>query len=49
MNFNEYINVIENVNSDIFIFILMFLMEKKPFTNKSIELFVKEKKIMKKK
>ena len=44
MNFNEYINVIENVNSDIFIFILMFLMEKKPFTNKSIELFVKEKK-----
>ena len=43
MNFNEY-NVIENINSDIFIFILMFLMEKKPFTNKSIELFVKEKK-----
>ncbi len=23
MNFNEYINVIENVNSDIFIFILI--------------------------
>ena len=44
LNFNEYINVIENVNSDIFIFILMFLMEKRPFTNKSIELFIKEKK-----
>ena len=44
MNYNEYIYVIENVNSDIFIFILMFLMEKRPFTNKSIELFVKEKK-----
>ena len=44
MNFSEYINVIENVNSDIFIFILMFLMEKRPFTNKSIELFVKDKK-----
>ena len=44
MNYNEYINVIENVNSDIFIFILMFLMEKRPFTNKSIELFVKDKK-----
>ena len=44
LNYNEYINVIENVNSDIFIFILMFLMEKRPFTNQSIELFVKEKK-----
>jgi len=38
MNFEEYINVIKNVNSDIFILLLMFLLEKKPFSNYSIEL-----------
>ena len=27
----EFINIVENVNSDIFIFILMFLLEKRPF------------------
>ena len=38
MNFEEYINVIKNVNSDIFILLLMFLLENKPFSNYSIEL-----------
>ena len=38
MNFEEYINVIKNVNSDIFILLLMFLLEKKPFSNYSIQL-----------
>ena len=38
MNFEEYINVIKNVNSYIFILLLMFLLEKKPFSNYSIEL-----------
>ncbi len=41
MNFEEYINVVKNVNSDIFILILMFLLEKKPFSNQSIQLFAK--------
>ena len=39
MNFQEYINVIKNVNSDIFILLLMFLLEKKPFSSYSIQLY----------
>ena len=38
MNFDQYINIIKNVNSDIFILLLMFLLEKKPFSNSSIQL-----------
>jgi len=38
MNFEEYINVVKNVNSDIFILLLMFLLEKKPFSNYSIQM-----------
>ena len=38
MNFDEYINTIKNVNSDIFILLLMFLLEKKPFSSYSIQL-----------
>ncbi len=38
MNFEEYINVVKNANSDIFILLLMFLLEKKPFSNYSIQL-----------
>jgi len=39
MNFEEYLNVIKNVNSDIFILLLMFLLEKKPFSSYSIQLY----------
>ena len=39
MNFEEYTNVVKNVNSDIFILILMFLLEKKPFSSYSIQLY----------
>ena len=39
MNFEEYINVVKNVNSDIFILILMFLLEKKPFSSYSIQVY----------
>ena len=39
MNFEEYTNVIKNVNSDIFILILMFLLEKKPFTSATIKIY----------
>ena len=38
MDFEQYINIIKNVNSDIFILLLMFLLEKKPFSNYSIQL-----------
>ena len=39
MTFEEYINVIKYVNSDIFILILMFLLEKKPFSSAVIKLY----------
>ena len=39
MNFEEYIKVVKNVNSDIFILILMFLLEKKPFSSYSIQIY----------
>ena len=39
MNFEEYINTIKHVNSDIFILLLMFLLEKRPFSNYSIQLY----------
>ena len=39
MTFEEYINVIKYVNSDIFILILMFLLEKKPFSSTVIKLY----------
>ena len=39
MNFLEYTNVIKNVNSDIFILLLMFLLEKKPFSSYSIQVY----------
>ncbi len=39
MNFEEYTNVVKNVNSDIFILILMFLLEKKPFSSATIKIY----------
>ena len=39
MNFEEYTNVVKNVNSDIFILILMFLLEKKPFSNATMKIY----------
>ena len=38
INFDEFTNIIKNINSDIFILLLMFLLEKKPFSNYSIQL-----------
>ena len=40
---DEFINVVENVNSDIFIFILMFLLEKRPFSDETIKVFIQNK------
>ena len=39
MNFEEYTNVVKNVNSDIFILILMFLLEKKPFSSATLKIY----------
>ena len=39
MNFEEYTNIVKNVNSDIFILILMFLLEKKPFSSATIKIY----------
>ena len=39
MTFEEYTNVVKNVNSDIFILILMFLLEKKPFSSATIKIY----------
>jgi Ca2+-binding EF-hand superfamily protein len=39
INFEEYTNVVKNINSDIFILILMFLLEKKPFSRSTIKIY----------
>ena len=39
IDYTEYLQVIKNVNSDIFILILMFLLEKKPFSNATIKIY----------
>ena len=37
LNESEFIKIVEDVNSDIFLYILIFLLEKRPFNNKTIE------------
>ena len=37
LNEKEFIKIVEDVNSDIFLYILIFLLEKRPFNNKTIE------------
>lgn len=39
LNESNFLDVIENVSSDIFLFILIFLFDKKPFSNNSIKEF----------
>ena len=39
MDYEQYLQVIKNVNSDIFILILMFLLEKKPFSSHTIKIY----------
>jgi hypothetical protein len=39
MDYDQYFQVIKNVNSDIFILILMFLLEKKPFSSATIKIY----------
>ena len=44
INQKEFIHIIEHINSDIFLFILIFLLEKRPFNEKTIELLENIKK-----
>ena len=39
LNQDDFFYVIDNVNSDIFMFILMFLLEKRPFNNQTIAIY----------
>ena len=45
LSFEEYISLIEKINSDIFILILTFLLEKSPITKDTIKLFVLNEKL----
>ena len=44
MDINAFINTIENVSSDIFLFILIFLLECRPFSKKTLDEFNKSSK-----
>ena len=46
LNFEEYINVVENKSSDIFLFILIFLLEKRPFNSETVKVYKKDKKLL---
>ena len=40
LEFKDFQYIIENINSDIYLMIYLFLLENKPFTNKNIETYV---------
>ena len=42
INYKQFINVIDNVSSDVYLLILLFLYENKPFNNEIIEIYEKE-------
>jgi Ca2+-binding EF-hand superfamily protein len=37
LDYNAFLKVVENVSSDIFLYILIFLLEKRPFSKKALE------------
>ena len=45
IDFNDFLNIIENKSSDIFIFLLMFLLEKRPFSDETFFVYISEKNI----
>ena len=44
MDYKTFKYVIENINSDIYLMILLFLLENKPFTNENVEQYIHKKK-----
>ena len=39
ITYNEFVDIIKNKNSDIFIFLLIFILERKPFSKEIIEIY----------
>ena len=46
INYIQFLNILEDKSSDIYIYILLFLLEKKPFTKTSISEYSKQKNIV---
>ena len=44
MDFDNFKNIIENKNSDIYLLILLFILENKPFTKKNLDSYIKNSK-----
>lgn len=44
LDYHGYLKVIENISSDIFLFILIFLLEKKPFSKKALQAYEGQRK-----
>ena len=42
ISYNEFVDIIKNKTSDIFIFLLVFILERKPFTKEIIDLYKDE-------
>jgi tRNA A-37 threonylcarbamoyl transferase component Bud32 len=43
INYEQFVSIIENINSDIYIFILVFILEKRPFSNQGLVAYEKTK------
>ena len=39
ISYNEFVDIIKNKNSDIFIFLLLFILERKPFSKEIIDIY----------
>ena len=42
ITYNDFVDIIKNKNSDIFIFLLLYILERKPFSNEMIEIYREE-------
>ena len=39
ITYNEFVDIIKHKNSDIFLFLLIFILERKPFSKEIIEIY----------
>ena len=42
LTLNEFIDIVKNVNSNIFIFLLLFILDRKPFSKETLQIYSKE-------
>ena len=42
ITYNDFVDIIKNKNSDIFIFLLLYILERKPFSNEILEIYREE-------